>query len=207
MPTLKRKIKYPANDERSLGIQPLGHQVAASYVWKKRTALSILAIFLLFTGRVVSEFWTDITDKNEGVFDIVLSEPAPEETLIEAVSPNAISSSGLQVVLEEAPFYGASGDNKADARELAKMARQTMGLGKTSKALRYERHALKLDPSNMLYRLELAIMYDHADEKDKAIDLYLDVIEAYENDDKTLPLDLDIDPIRRRMEFLVTAAR
>jgi len=209
MQKLSRIETYPANDHRVRGIHPLAYDpLKKTVVWSKRLSFVILSIFLLLFTGIVSTFWLGPSERDEGLFDIVLNDPAPRETLSDGRTPSdTYAYSGLQVIVEEEPFPGASGDNKVDARELAQRARRLMMRGQTQKALRYERQALKFDPANMLYRLELAIMYDHISDKDNAVDLYLDVIEAYEKDDKTLPLDLDIESISRRMNYLVTAGR
>ncbi|MDE2029937.1 MAG: hypothetical protein KGI97_05155 [Alphaproteobacteria bacterium] len=76
---------------------------------------------------------------------------------------------------------------------------------KTSKlTLRTAYHAAAHDPLNMFDRLKLATLYDRAGDKAAALELYRQVLAAYERDDPTLPRKLDTDAIARRAAYLAS---
>jgi tetratricopeptide (TPR) repeat protein len=88
----------------------------------------------------------------------------------------------------------------ATASEAKALARQ----GDIQRALRLQHRAVELEPDNMLYRLDLAVLYDRAGEKSGAIGLYRQVVNAYDSDDESLPEDFKIDDIRQRLAYLVS---
>ena len=105
---------------------------------------------------------------------------------------------------DDRPARESSPNKQEQAATDASFAQAYARQGDTKEALRLQHLAVELDPANMLYRLALAILYDRADAKDGAAMLYKQVVLAYDARDASLPRDLDIENVRRRLLYLVS---
>lgn len=144
---------------------------------------------------------------------------APEaEQRIAAVLPPAITgrksahsrrqaSPAFQIeVADDVPAKTAdlTGDDQAVHED--KMAQSLAESGDTGAALDLERRVTERAPRNALYRLHLAILYDRAGDKKKAVGFYRQVVEAYNAEDETLPPTIGIDNVRHRLAYLDSKA-
>jgi hypothetical protein len=150
-------------------------------------------------------------------FDITLSAsgPAPpDESAFMDVPPSPdaalqklslfpkILPPVLDISVKEAVGKGAAADKNSRAAHQAKVAQKFMRRNNVKTALRFQHRAVGLAPGNMLYRLDLAIMLDSADDKKGVSELYRQVVRAYDRHDGTLPPQLNIGDIRRRLSYL-----
>jgi Flp pilus assembly protein TadD len=221
--TAVKKSRPPANDRR-LPANPGGCQ-KMSYVAlprantnvKKIAAGAVLCLFIVGVGlifvvssqkasdKAIERKASELLAKQAEPYDIVLgaSEQAPIEVVQRPNPVRKASHSSVEVTVErEEAGEGAEENKEAQAEDEAATARMLLRRNEITKALQLERHAVELDPSNALYRLELAIMYDRSDDSKSAAELYRNVVQAYDVHDKTLPAKLDIENIRSRLEYL-----
>jgi hypothetical protein len=143
---------------------------------------------------------------------IALSSDAPapqeesgQETPAISVTNLSLQQKALPPVLEVTVREVKS--KTSQAKTEAAVAQNFMRKGDITKAMRFQRRAVELDPSNMLYRLGLAVMFDRVSDGKDASALYRQVVEAYDTRDETLPSKLDIDGIRDRLDYLSSMAQ
>jgi tetratricopeptide (TPR) repeat protein len=108
----------------------------------------------------------------------------------------------LEISVDEDEAEQVSPQRQAELK--ASAARVLARQGDVTQALRLQHRAVELAPSNMLYRLDLAILYDRAGERDGAVALYQQVVQAYDAQDTSLPHSLGIEDIRRRLGYLAS---
>lgn len=178
---------------------------------QKAAAASVLVLFVLLLGLSVipslppeqsqQQIAAATIEETSGLFEIVINDGIPVDG--EDAMPLTESSSGIQVVVEESTgiFIAAPGEEE-QAEIQASTARKYFRLGKIKQAILFQRRAVELAPLDMTYRLALAIMHDHASDKKGAALLYRQVVKAYENQDDTLPPDVDIKAVRARLDYL-----
>lgn len=152
--------------------------------------------------------------KQEEPFDITInaSELQPQENLADKIPVIVITPQKdarqhplppvLEVSVDEDQPENASGTGQAAIQ--ASTARTFAQQGDLKQALRLQHRAVELEPDNMLYRLDLAILYDRVGEKDGAVTLYQQVVQAYDAQDASLPHTLGIDDIRHRLDYLAS---
>ncbi|MDR3423473.1 MAG: hypothetical protein P4M13_00125 [Alphaproteobacteria bacterium] len=142
---------------------------------------------------------SDLAPPDNGLAQIAAKIPA------DALKPQ---SSKSQPVLEVKVEQSApEPDDEDQAEQQANAAQKFMRQGNIKQALNSQLHAVEGDPSDMLYRLDLAILYDKAGESRGAVALYRQVAQAYDEKDDTLPPDLGIDGIRKRLDYLAAKDR
>ncbi|MFA5041239.1 MAG: hypothetical protein WC464_06375 [Bdellovibrionales bacterium] len=199
-----RKRRTPANDYRPTSVKKTPNVVYKPSKWngKRISAATIVAVFVFssgFFGAMIQMPALDEIAALAGIqsepFDIVLGTNAPalqfdrEESSVVPIQQNALPPV-LDVTVED-----GAGDYNATAQAL-------MRQGDIKQAIEYQRLAVESRPFNMRYRLELAIMHDRLSDSVGASLLYKQVLQAYDNHDKTLPKKLDIESIRRRLAYL-----
>jgi hypothetical protein len=159
-----------------------------------------------------------VQEKPSESYDIVLnadsselqSVPVQEGSLAEAAIP-AIEELAIQppklaplfeVTVEDNKAKNKEINDKAQAENYAGVAKDFFRQGDLVQAMRYQYRAVELMPSNMSYRLELAVLFDRASNAEGARQLYQQVVQAYGKHDATLPAKIDIESIRRRLDYL-----
>lgn len=63
--------------------------------------------------------------------------------------------------------------------------------------------AIQIEPDNLYYKLHLAILYDRAEQGERALPLYQQVLRSYAQDGRPLPSSLT--PVRQRVDYLRAA--
>ncbi len=183
----------------------------------KRIAVAgVLGVFVLILGAALSvprPVSTSIAPEAVEPFDITLTASAlapPEDVGLSpnsAATESSLRKKGLPPVLDvtvegDAEDQVEEEDQEDQAEHHAESAQNFMRLNDITQALTFQHRAVELDPANMLYRLELAIMHDKAADREGAATLYRQVVQAYDNHDESLPPKLGIDDIRRRLAYL-----
>ncbi len=107
---------------------------------------------------------------------------------------------------QEGKANGVEGGSKtsnriSEAEQQAELARESMVSGDVKQAMVYQHRAVELNPNNMLYRLNLGVMHDRVADKAGAATLYQQVIDAYENNDKSLP-KINVEDVRSRLDYI-----
>lgn len=104
--------------------------------------------------------------------------------------------------------------NPDDALAQASLAKALAAQGDFAKALPHQDRAARLDPTNLLYRLNLAVLYDHTEHKAEALALYRQVLHAgaavesaSDSQDTHLPLPVSLPTIRERAAYLAAAIK
>jgi tetratricopeptide (TPR) repeat protein len=213
--------RAPANDFGQSATQKLSYVVLRRPSHGKRIAAgAVLGLFVLLL--VVSGFSSPVTPPkaievkvpvSDEPFDIVINGPGGEDADLDLDFE--------QQVLEEAGKHlapavhvdiegGGTDERDAVGKETladrqATAAQNYMRLNDLKKAIRAQRKAVQLDPLNMSYRLQLAIMHDRLSDRKGALELYRQVLRAYDGRDITLPLDFDAEGVRERLTYLATA--
>lgn len=111
----------------------------------------------------------------------------------------------LEITVDEDDAAPQPAPEQNMAARKAEAAKTFARQGNLQQALRLQHRATELAPANMLYRLDLAILYDRLGEKAGAAALYRQVVDAHETKDETLPPGLAIENIRARLDYLVAA--
>lgn len=230
--TAIKKRRYPANDPRPLKAQRMSYVSLPRPYWtgQRVVILAVLAIFVLILGIVIAANFPPshvtppvaVVAKQAEPFDIRLgaSELAPPDAaalLAQKLPPHVLISKStmhqnalppvLEVTVEGDGVEGAdAGDNAIRAAHQAVAAQNLMRQNDVRQALQFQHRAVELAPDNMLYRRDLAIMHDRVGDKGGAATLYRQVVQAYDAHDKTLPLDLGIDDIRHRLDYLTASS-
>ncbi|MCH7539386.1 MAG: tetratricopeptide repeat protein [Proteobacteria bacterium] len=75
-------------------------------------------------------------------------------------------------------------------------------LNDTPNAVRFMREAITLDPTNAVYHLNLAVLYDRAGQKPAAVRSYERTLELAAGEDKAIPISAET--IRERLRYLAT---
>lgn len=75
-------------------------------------------------------------------------------------------------------------------------------LNDTPNAVRFMREAITLDPTNAVYHLNLAVLYDRAGQKPAAVRSYERTLELAAGEDKAIPILAET--IRERLRYLAT---
>jgi tetratricopeptide (TPR) repeat protein len=99
----------------------------------------------------------------------------------------------------------AANDAPDEAGVKAEKAQKLAHEGDVRAALAFQHRAADLSPKNMLYRLQLAILFDRVGDRKSAATLYRQVVDAYAAKDPTLPRALGMDGIRRRADYLMAS--
>ena len=105
----------------------------------------------------------------------------------------------------EAPKAASHDKSPVSAADLDDAAQRAAELGDLKPALRYQHRAAEREPTNMLYRLRLAILLDRSGDKKDAAILYRQVTQAYGAHDASLPQNLPIEGIRGRGDYLAAS--
>lgn len=179
--------------------------------WKRKVSGVVLIVFAVLLGAALipspaakPEKKPVEPDMAEEPFDIILSgtEQSEEPQDYAVVSEKSKKRArGFEVTIEGEKEIERA-DLDTEAKEHAEKAYEYMQKGDMTRALQFEARAVALAPNNMVYRLQLAIMNDRLSNADKALDLYRQVVEAYEENKRVLPPGTDIESIRNRMDFL-----
>ena len=107
------------------------------------------------------------------------------------------SMPAAQVELEH--IVSAAPDNPAAQAALANLLARR---GFFQKAYPHLNRAAELAPQNLVYRLDLAVLYDRSGQSKEALTLYKQVIDAVDNNTDGKQLNLTTDAIRSRIEYL-----
>jgi hypothetical protein len=227
MPAVKKQYRRPANDASPRTSQRMSYVVPRRARWngRKTAVAAVLAVFciifaiVLATNMPVNGDKASVasveTLKNAEPFDIMISasELSPSDQTAQVLTSKAsLNQQALPPVLEvtvadDSVVVSDHEDQEDQAEDKAEVAQKFMRQDDIKQALQFQHRAVELAPSNMLYRLDLAIMYDRAEDKDGAVTLYRQVVQAYENHDKTLPTDIAIENVRSRLEYLTSMAQ
>jgi hypothetical protein len=215
--TAARKRRVPANDQRAKSAERMSCVRLPRSAWdaKKIASALVLGFFVLILGIVVAASQKTIFgDETASIFnssepfDIKLSSPPPElKNVSEQKVPKKqtivfpLNRNMMQPILNVTVEDGVGG--KDDAESQAKIALSLMNEGNLGQAIEHQHRAVELNPSDMRYRLELAVMHDRLSDKSGASALYRQVVQAYEVRDASLPQDLDIESVRSRLEYLI----
>lgn len=186
---------------------------------KKLAASAVLGLFVVLLSAISMEVFNKTAEsgqftlvaeeKSKEPFDIVLDDTEADSSIeiqeYSDESDHAFKEHTLEVTVQDKdsrPFKNDAGETSADAQ--AAVARRLVSQGQIEQAVRYQRRAVELEPHNMFYRLGLAILHDRLADKRGAAILYKQIVYAYDIHDKTLPVDVDIESIRRRLAYLET---
>ncbi len=216
--TAVKRHRRPANDIRMHSSPRRTRGTLSRPYWNgKRIAVArVLGFFALILGAALSvprPVSTSLAPEAVEPFDIMLTSSAlapPENVVLppdSAATESSLRKKGLPPVLDvtvegDAEDQAEEEDQEDQAEYHAEAAQNFMRPNDITQALTFQHRAVELDPANMLYRLELAIMHDKAADQEGAAMLYRQVLQAYANHDESLPPKLGIDDIRRRFVYL-----
>ncbi len=205
MKTAKRRHRS-ANEAHQRTTQMIPCVVAEDTrpCWKRRFSIAALGAFAVLLSVTIGAFpsaKSEADEKAREPFDIVLSGTEGDETVFEDDVPqpgqNAYQTFVVTVEGEDEKEEDATG-----GKEQALKAQEYLDKGNIKGAIPFIKRAIDLAPQNALYRLQLAILHDRLSENEKALNLYRQVIEAYDEDERTLPSGTDVEGIRERMAYL-----
>ncbi|MDR3450686.1 MAG: hypothetical protein P4M15_13250 [Alphaproteobacteria bacterium] len=187
---------------------------------RKRAALAVLAGFAAILAVIVLGSLhhpgpqPPSVDKTVDAYD--LSVTAPQKAAAKAGHKKPIyvkprPEPAVTALPEEAaaPAADLPDDEPASVRSdkdeavfQAGVAHTLIDKGDISQALRFLHRAAELDPRNMNYRLDLAVLYDRAGDGHNAAMLYREVLDAAARHDPSVPSSLNVADIRKRAEYL-----
>ena len=225
-----KKRRHPANDASVPGSFRLSWVSLPRSYWTgiRVFILLLLGAFLGLTGFLLLRFEPETakpvvhiaTPQQPKTFDITLSEAelAPSPPAQVAALAKVLPPKVLQTKRDVAPPISPPAlevSVEADAKDATRqttiheraafqdsLAQAFLQQDDLNQALRAQHQAAELDPANMFYRLELAILHDRAGDASGALQLYHQVVEAYDAQDASLPRDAGIGDIRRRLIYL-----
>ena len=142
---------------------------------------------------------SDLAPSDQGAVDILAAKLPPQALTSLVIHPaNRPLPPVLQITVQgDASFFRLS-----QAAAQAQRAQQAIDRNDLKHALRFQHRAAELAPTNMTYRLKLAILYDRTANISGAIKLYRQILQAYAAHDPTLPPSLIIADIQRRAAYL-----
>ncbi len=124
----------------------------------------------------------------------------PDNNALRANLVTALGQSFLPAAMTELEQKVAA--NPHDAAAQAALAKLEARRGYYEKAYNHLNNAIKIQPDNILYRLDLAVLYDRAGYRADAATLYRQVLRAAMNEDDPTHLSISLPTIRQRLAYL-----